>query len=54
VYVICLGYSAIADRNSICLEPTVNGSKIVSYCGHFGLCSEETVNEWAGEGSEKP
>ena len=58
-----ISYSAIADRNSIYLESTVNarekksalyfhGSKIISYCGHFVLCSEEIVNKWAGEGLE--
>jgi hypothetical protein len=53
-----LGYSAIAYRNSIYLESTVNGrgkksalqfdgAKVISYGGHFVLCSEGFVNTWA-------
>jgi len=30
-----------------------DGAKVLSYGGHFVLCSEAFVNKWAGEGLEK-
>jgi hypothetical protein len=70
VFVVSLGWtllgnSALAYRNSIYLESTVNasrkksalqfdGAKVISYGGHFELCSVEFVNKWAVEGLGKP
>jgi len=31
----------------------LDGAKIISYGGHFVLCSEGFVNKWAAEGSGK-
>jgi len=55
-----LCYSAIAYRISIYLESHVNArgkksalhfdrAKVISYGGHFVLCSEGFVNKWAAE-----
>ena len=33
--------------------PNFDGSKVINYCGHFVLCSEEFVNKWDVEVLEK-
>jgi hypothetical protein len=31
-----------------------DGDKVISYAGHFVLCSEESANKWAVGGLGKP